>query len=131
MKKQFYTINIMKKFNKFEVSQIKKIAQCVDRDVTKKTKLENKIAEMQAEINALQASIDKWQEPIKALTGGYSTEDLVEKEIVVIGNDKEGKPIKAAKYNLKYPETIIPVPEEAAEVVEALTDNNIPFMGEE
>ena len=55
---------------------------------------------------------EQYEAPIKTLTGGYSTEDLVERVIENTGKaDKDGKPVKITKYVLKYPETVVPVEE--------------------
>ena len=110
-----------KKFSKIQIATIKKVAQLVSKDVVTKEKLQKKIAELQEEIAGTQVRIDGFQTPIKQITGGYTTEDLVEREVVHTGklNDK-GKEILQTKYNLKYPETIIPV----AESSEPATDNS-------
>ena len=110
-----------KKFSKIQIATIKKVAQLVSKDVVTKEKLQKKIVELQEEIAGTQVRIDGFQTPIKQITGGYTTEDLVEREVVHTGklNDK-GKEILQTKYNLKYPETIIPV----AESSEPATDNS-------
>lgn len=98
-------------FNKFTKAQIKRTAMNVWPMVSKRNKLQEKIEEMQKEINALQVSIDANETAIKNLTG-YSTEDLIVRTVVDTGKvDKKGQPIKITKYDLKYPETVIPVKE--------------------
>jgi hypothetical protein len=54
--------------------------------------------------------IDAFQGPIKEMTGGYTTEDLVKKEVIKTGkfDPKTGKEIIQTRYALKYPETVIP-----------------------
>ena len=108
-----------KKFSKIEIAVIKRTAQNVNQFVTKKEKINAKIAELEAEKAALQPIIDSFQGPIKEMTGGYTTEDLVAKEIVGTGKmDEKGKEIMQTRYVLKYPETVIPVentPEAAPE----------------
>jgi uncharacterized protein YlxW (UPF0749 family) len=95
-------------FNKFTKAQIKRTAMNVWPMVNKRNKLQEKIEEMQNEINALQVSIDANEAAIKNLTG-YSTEDLVVRTVVDTGKvDKKGQPIKITKYDLKYPETVVP-----------------------
>lgn len=89
----------MKELSKFEVAAIKRTAQNVNAMVTKKTKLKEKIEGAQ----------EQFEVPIRKMTGGYGTEDLVEKVIEDTGKlDKDGKPIKLTKYVLKYPDTILP-----------------------
>lgn len=105
----------MKKFTKIEIAVIKRTAQNVAQFTTKKEKLDAKIAELEAEKAALQPTIDAFQGPIKEMTGGYTTEDLVKREVVKTGkfDNKTGKEILQTKYLLKYPETVIPVEDDA------------------
>lgn len=108
-----------KKFNKFEISTIKRTAQSVNPMVSKKAKIKEQMDALQAEYDQLSIMQDQYEAPIKTMTGGYTTEDLVDKVIESTGAlDKNGKPIKVTKYVLKYPETVIPI---AAESIETMT----------
>ena len=100
-----------KKFNKIQIAAIKRTAQNVAQFTTKKEKLDAKIAELEAEKAALQPMIDAFQGPIKEMTGGYTTEDLVKREVIHTGklDQKTGKEIMQTRFVLKYPETVIPV----------------------
>ncbi len=99
----------MKELSKFEIAAIKRTAQNVNAMVTKKTKLKEKIDALQAEYDQIEEAQEQFEAPIKKMTGGYGTEDLVEKVIEDTGKlDKNGKTIKLAKYVLKYPDTILP-----------------------
>lgn len=103
----------MKKFSKFEIATIKRTAQNVNPMVSKKAKLLEQIKNLQYEYDQLNALQEQYEASIRTLTGGYSTEDLVEKVIETTSTlDKNGKPVKVTKYVLKYPETIIPAPDE-------------------
>jgi len=99
-----------KSFSKIEIAVIKRTAQNVSQFVTKKEKLDAKIAELEAEKAALQPIIDSFQGPIKEMTGGYSTEDLVTREVIHTGklDQKTGKEILQTRFVLKYPETVVP-----------------------
>ena len=109
----------MKELSKFEIAAIKRTAQNVNAMVTKKTKLKEKIDALQAEYDKIEEAQEQFEAPIRKMTGGYGTEDLVEKVIETTGAvDKNGKPIKVTKYVLKYPETVIPI---AAENIEGAT----------
>ena len=104
-----------KEFSKFFVASLKRTAQNVSPLVRRKQKLQAEIAEREEELKSIQVQLDTYEAPIKEATGGYSTEDLVVRTVEVTGKvDKDGKPIKVTKWNLKYPETIVPV-EEIAE----------------
>ena len=99
----------MKELSKFEIAAIKRTAQNVNAMVTKKTKLKEKIDALQAEYDQLEEAQEQFEAPIRKMTGGYGTEDLVMKVIEDTGKlDKDGKPVKLAKYVLKYPDTILP-----------------------
>lgn len=99
----------MKELSKFEIAAIKRTAQNVNAMVTKKTKLKEKINALQAEYDQIEEAQEQFEAPIRKMTGGYSTEDLVVKVIEDTGKlDKDGKSIKLTKYVLKYPDTILP-----------------------
>lgn len=99
----------MKELSKFEIAAIKRTAQNVNAMVIKKTKLKEKIDALQAEYDQNEEAQEQFEAPIKKMTGGYGTEDLIMKVIEDTGKlDKDGKPIKLAKYVLKYPDTILP-----------------------
>lgn len=135
----------MKEFSKFEIAVIKRTAQNVNPMVTKKNKIRKQIAALSEEYDTLDKMQEQYEASIKTMTGGYSTEDLVDKVIKDTGKvDKDGKPIKVTQYILKYPETIIPVSatvdenasadiaamDEVAKAVpeaESEVDNDMPF----
>ena len=98
-----------KKFSKFEIATIKRTAQSVNPLVTRKNKILEQIEELQIEWDILNATQNQYEEAIRTMTGGCTTEDLVTKVIETTSAvDKNGKPIKVTKYVLKYPDTIIP-----------------------
>lgn len=96
-------------FSKFEIAAIKRTAQNVNPMVTRRIKLEEKIREMEEECKKLREMQEQYESSIRNMTGGYSTEDLVEKIIEDTGKfDKNGNPVKVTKYVLRFPGTIIP-----------------------
>lgn len=108
-----------RKFSKFEIATIKRTAQSVNPMVSKKAKIKEQIDALQAEYDQLNTMQEQYEASIKTMTGGYGTEDLVDKVIETTSAvDKNGKPIKVTKYVLKYPETVIPI---AAEEIEGMT----------
>lgn len=68
----------MKEFSKFEIATIKRTAQSVSSMVIKKNKIKAQIDELQAEYDQLATMQEQYEAPIKTMTGGYTTEDLVE-----------------------------------------------------
>lgn len=78
---------------------VKRIAQNVNPLVVKKNKIALKISSLNAEYNALTEEIEGHEMGVKALTGGFTSEDLVVKKVEDTGKvDKEGRPIKVTKY---------------------------------
>lgn len=101
----------MKKFSKFEIATIKRTAQNVNPMVTKKLKIKEQIATLQEEYDRLETMQEQYEASIRTMTGGYSTEDLVDKVVETTATlDKNGKAVKITKYVLKYPDTIVPTP---------------------
>ena len=110
----------MKKFSKFEIATIKRTAQNVNPMVSRKAKIKEQINALQVEYEQLDTMQEQYEASIKTMTGGYSSEDLVEKVIETTGVvDKNGKPVKTTKFVLKYPETVIPVATEENETTTA------------
>lgn len=107
----------MRKFTKMEIAAIKRTAANVNKFVAQKERLAKKLEQINEEYKAIADSLEVWEAPIKKLTGGYTTEDLINK-VVTTSTDKEGKQITAVKYELRYPETVIPVDMPEAEVAE-------------
>lgn len=98
-----------KEFSKFFIASLKRTAMNVSPLVRRKQKLLAEIAEREAELDSIQVQINTFETPIKEVTGGYGTEDLVVRTVEVTDKvDKDGKPIKVTKWNLKFPETIVP-----------------------
>jgi hypothetical protein len=101
----------MKEFSKFEIATIKRTAQNVAPLVRRKTKIKEQIAKLQEEYDLLNTQQLQWEQAIVTMTGGYTTEDLVEKVVETTSSvDKDGNPVKITKYVLKYPDTVVPTP---------------------
>lgn len=109
-----------KTFSNIEISVIKSTAKNIHSFVAKKVKLQEKIDELQEQIASQQSIIDSLNTPVKAITGGFGAEDLVNRETIHTGkvDPKSGKEILQTRWTLKYPDTIIPVSEVSEEVVE-------------
>ena len=114
-----------KEFSKFFIASMKRTAQNVYPLVRRKTKLLEEMADMNAELQSIEAQIAGYQIPIKEATGGYTTEDLIVRKVTDTGKtDKDGRPIKQTTYELKYPETVIP--EETVNCVQMEDVENCP-----
>lgn len=98
-----------KKFSKFFVASLKRTAQNVYPLVRQRNKLQKQIEEAQEELNSINVQLEAYQTPIKEQTGGYTTDDLISREVIDTGKtDKNGKPVKQTVYKLIYPDTIVP-----------------------
>ena len=118
-----------KTFSKIEISVIKSAAKNAAPYVAKKHKLEaqikeveekvaeqirkraeEKIEKIRLEMNGYQSIIDSLNASVKQITGGYTTEDLIDikKEATGQMDQKTGKEIFKTVYALKYPETVVP-----------------------
>lgn len=109
-----------KNLGKFHIATIKRMAQNVNSLVSKKKKLAEQIENLQKEYDEIVKIQDQYEAPIREMTGGYTTEDLINK-VVETSIGKDGKEIKTVKYVLKYPETIVPT-DEIKEETEQLPD---------
>lgn len=106
-----------KEFSKFFIASLKRTAQNVSPLVRRKQKLQAEIVDREKELESIQKQLETYEAPIKEATGGYGTEDLIVRTVEVTDKtDKDGKPVKSTKWNLKYPDTIIPPAEGTAEV---------------
>lgn len=118
-----------KKLNQMQLGIVKRIAQNVNSNFEKVTKLNEKIETLVEERDTLQTMIDEMEAPVVRMTGGYKSTDLYDKVIVPQFNEdgtpkvneKTGYQVKTTKYVLKYPDTILPpvVEETIEETVEA------------
>lgn len=117
------------KFNKFFIASLKRTAMNVSPLIRKKQKLEETINAKLAEIEAINKQIEVFDTPVKDMTGGFGIEDLITR-VVETNVDKEGKEIKATKWVLKYPDTVVP-PTENTNLEPSVNDNEGPFYNED
>ena len=115
------SINIMsnteKKFDKFFVANLKRTAQMVSPMVREKAKLLTDIEEKQNRVATLDAQIESLDSHIRQECG-YGVEQLITRKVVDTGKvDKDGKPVKVTKWELNFPETIVPPQEQLADEV--------------
>ena len=96
-----------KEFSKFEIAAIKRTAQTCAGMIAKFDKLSEKIAILQAEKESIERQIAQWDAPIVEMTGCHIM-DLVSRERIKTGKDKEGTDIFGSKWVLIYPETVVP-----------------------
>ena len=109
--------NTEKKFDKFFVANLKRTAQMVSPMVREKAKLLTDIEEKQNRVATLDAQIESLDSHIRQECG-YGVEQLITRKVVDTGKvDKDGKPVKVTKWELNFPETIVPPQEQLADKV--------------
>lgn len=82
-----------------QFATVKRVAQNVNPSVIKKGKILDKISKLEEEYRALCVEIEGHEMGIKAITGGYTSEDLIIKKVEDTGKkDKDGNPVKVTKY---------------------------------
>ena len=98
----------MKKLTIRQVAQLKRTAQNVYPLVSKKNKLIEQMNQLNAEIISINAQIDAWEGATKAMTDGFTSEDLITRKVICLTNedgtpkvDKNGQQMKATKYEPK------------------------------
>lgn len=109
-----------KTFSSREIAQIKRTAQNVAPLVAKRDKVLTKVKELYGELETLDTQIDAWETAVKAMTNGFTTNDLVDR-VVNETTTADGKVVKTVSYVLKFPETVVP----AESPTESIPD--IPF----
>lgn len=104
---------VTKEFSKFFIASLKRTAMNVSPLVRRKQKLQKEIEERTKELELIDNQIKTYETPIREVTNGYGTKDLIKRVVEVTDKvDKDGKPVKVTKWVLKYPETIVPVKQE-------------------
>lgn len=99
-----------KEFTSREKGMIKSVAKTVYPMYAKLYKLQEQVKNLENEIEIQQKAIDNWEKGVMDLTGGFTSMELVEREVVNVG--KDGKDIRKAIFKLRYEDTVIPPMEE-------------------
>jgi len=110
-----------KEFTSREKGMIKSVAKTVYPMYARLYKLQEQVRNLENEIEIQQKTIDNWEKGVMDLTGGFTSMELVEREVVNVG--KDGKDIRKAIFKLRYEDTVIPPMEECT--VENITPQPI------
>lgn len=73
--------------DRFQMAAVKRTAQNTKKLVTKRDKINAQMRELAAELISINEQIDAWEAPIKVMTGGYTSEQVLSWE----GNIPEEK----------------------------------------
>lgn len=119
----------MKTFTTREIAQIKRTAQNVAPIVAKRERVYAKIKSLYTELEALDTQIEAWETAVKAMTNGFTTNDLVDR-VVNETTTAEGKVVKTVTYVLKFPDTVVPT-ESLTEIIPDVPFEEYPMTPEE
>lgn len=121
-----------KKFNSRTIAQVKNLFKANEAEYNKIDKLNDKIVALQEELNMTMAGIESVEARVKALTGGYTSRDLIEAVRTPLINedgtpklDKNGYAMYKKQYVCKYPETFLPPVEATIEDVNTDTLDSV------
>lgn len=110
----------MKTISVRQLAAVKRNAQNVSALVVKKNKLIGKVTELKNEYDATVAQIDAYEAGTKAITGGYTSEQLVNR-VIETKTDANGKEVKLTKY---IPKTEVLVWDEDKKVYMLVEEND-------
>ena len=63
--------------NRFQLAAVKRTAQNTKKLVAQREKVNAKMRELAAELISINDQIDAWETPIKVMTGGYTSEQVI------------------------------------------------------
>ena len=98
------------KFTSKQIANWKRTAMNVNANVIKRDKFAAKMAVLQKEYDEINQDIELEEAHVRRATDGYSTSDIFVKKVIETGktDPKTGYPVKQTRYELIYPETIVP-----------------------
>ena len=104
----------MKELSRFELAIVKRTAQNTKSLRTKRDKLVAKIEKAQAELDVINNSIEGFEAPIRTMTGGFTSEEVLSGVMAVA--DATGEALEGEVDDTETPaETEVPA-EEAVEI---------------
>lgn len=83
----------MKKLNRFELAAVKRTAANVKTMRAKKAKLLAKIDTLNKELIQIEDSIEAWESPIRILTEGYTSEQVLSGEMEISTSLEESEAV--------------------------------------
>ena len=63
--------------NRFQMAAVKRTAQNTKKLVAQREKINEKMRTLAAELISINEQIDAWEAPIKIMTGGYTSEQML------------------------------------------------------
>ena len=63
--------------NRFQMAAVKRTAQNTKKLVSQREKINEKMRALAAELISINEQIDAWEAPIKVMTGGYTSEQML------------------------------------------------------
>jgi len=77
----------MIELNRLQLAAIKRAAKNVQPLRNKKARLMQRVEALQNEIEGIDATIEAWEAPVRTMTGGYSSEEILRENTPENEND--------------------------------------------
>ena len=89
----------MKELSKFDLAGIKRTASSTKRFRDQRARILLKISALNEELDTVEKCIDAWENPIKLLTGGYTSEQVLNGEMEKMEALKGAKEVELPEDN--------------------------------
>lgn len=106
----------MKELSRFELAIVKRTAQNTKSLRIKRDKLVEKIEKAQEELNVINEAIEGFEAPIKTMTGGFTSEEVLAGIMAVVEAAPEGEVSEEAVGEVEVPAS------EAVKLAEEVTE---------
>lgn len=67
----------MKELKRNQLAAVKRVAKITNQFRVKRNKLNEKIESLKSEVESIDTMINQWEEPIKQMTGGLTSEEVL------------------------------------------------------
>lgn len=118
----------MKELSRFELAIVKRTAQNTKSLRTKRDRLVEKIGKAQEELNVINEAIEGFEAPVRTMTGGFTSEEVLAGIMAVAEATPEGEVSEEAVGEVEVPaseavawaEEVAPVTSQFGEVAEEM-----------
>lgn len=90
----------MKQLNRMEMAIVKRTAKNTQSLRTKRDKIAKLLSEKQQEFQTIVDTIEKFEAPIREMTGGYSSEEVLNNSFEKVSEDTENEEVSEQEENI-------------------------------
>lgn len=90
----------MKQLNRMEMAIVKRTAKNTQSLRTKRDKIAKLLSEKQQEFQTIVDTIEKFEAPIREMTGGYSSEEVLNNSFEKVSEDTENEEVSEQEENV-------------------------------